>query len=175
MWVGCPGWVVWCGCLAGSGERWECPYSGEGFDERVCPGVRPREPQLEPACMVDDPGGDVEEREAESFPAAPFERQRQTEVTDPAGSVVRKRASVPPQPVPEEVLHWRVDQPEVFFELTDGVLWDPAAKPMVGFDHVGGCEHTGKVRHDCVEPPTVEVIERQLVASGGALTAHNHP
>ena len=31
--------------------------------------------------MVDDPGGDVEEREAESFPAAPFERQRQTEVT----------------------------------------------------------------------------------------------
>src|SRR4051812_29343318 len=46
---------------------------------------------------------------------------------NPAGHVVGERAGVPPQPVPEEVPHGGVDEPEVLLELTDGVFGDPAA------------------------------------------------
>ena len=94
---------------------------------------------------------------------------------DPAGDVVGEGAGVPPQPVPEEVLDRGVDEPEVFLELTDGVFGDPAAQPVMGLDHVGGCEQGGQVRDDGMEPPPVEIVEGQLVPGAGALAAHDQP
>ena len=61
--VGLSGRVEW-GCLAGSGERGQCAYAGEGFDERVGPGVGAGDSQPQLSGVGDDAGGDVEERQA---------------------------------------------------------------------------------------------------------------
>ena len=115
------------------------------------------EPEL--AGVGDDAGGDVEEREAEPFAAAAAELAGQGEVSSQRAVLWARRAGVPPQPVPEEVLQWGVVEPEVLFQLADGVFGDPAAEPVVGFDHVGRAEPRGDVGDDGVEAPAVKIVQ----------------
>ncbi|MEZ5223153.1 MAG: hypothetical protein R2743_16775 [Ilumatobacteraceae bacterium] len=64
-------------------------------------------------------------------------------------------------------------EPEVLFELADGVFGDPATQPVVGFDHVGRAEQGGDVGDHRVEPPSVEIVEAELVTVAGGLTTHD--
>ena len=86
--------------------------------------ARQAQPQL--AGVGDDAGGDVEEGEAKPFAATAAELSRQGESLDPAGNVVGQGGGVPPQPVAEEVLQRGVLEPEVGFQLADGVFGDAA-------------------------------------------------
>src|SRR5690606_9152022 len=115
----------------GSGEGGQCPDAGESLDEGVGPGVRAGDAQPQLSGVAHDAGGDVEERQPQTFAPAAAELVRQEVVADPAGHVVGQGAGVPPQPVPEEVADRGVDEPEVLFELTDGVFGDPAPQPVM--------------------------------------------
>jgi hypothetical protein len=64
-----------------------------------------------------------------------------------------------------------VDEPEVFFELADGVFGDPAAEAVMGLDL--GRRGVGLVGDDGVEPPPVEIVQGELRrwCVGGARSA----
>ena len=162
------------GACPGSGVGGELPDPGEGFDECVGPRVAAGQAQVELAGVAHNAAGDVEEREAQSFGPAAVEWFGQGENLHPASGVVGERARVPPQPVPVEVVERRVVQPEVFFQAADGVFGEPATQPVMMFDPFGG-ERGGQVGDDGVEPPAIEIIERQLFVTAHRLAAHDQP
>lgn len=57
-------------CLAGQANDGSARMRVSASDERVGPGVGSGQAEPELAGVVDDPGGDVGEREPQSFPAA---------------------------------------------------------------------------------------------------------
>ena len=87
-WRSCSGRLSGLGralCLAGSGECGQRPDAGEGFDERVGPGVGAGQAQPELAGVAHDPGGDVEERQSQAFAPAAAELAGQGELRGSSG------------------------------------------------------------------------------------------